>query len=269
MKLRPSSATLVLGAFWVALFLMVWTTGAASFIPTPMQTLKALPRLWNEMGLGEALWVSLELNLVAVAIMFVISYSISIATVLPIKVLGYNPFKPLALLVSNGRYNGFVGMPLVFASMFATAHSVKIALLVFGTGTFTVLSLVKLFQGVPKDLFDHSRTLRMNEWRVVWEVVVLGTFDQVIDIMRTNVAMGWMMLPMIEGRYKFEGGVGALMEINAKQFDYPAVFCTLFVILLVGMGQDWLIGVFRNGLSGLKNLWPGVCPYANLGLERE
>jgi hypothetical protein len=31
---------------------------------------------------------------------------------------------------------------------------------------------------------------------------------------RINIAMGWMMLPMIEGRYKFEGGVGALMEIN-------------------------------------------------------
>jgi NitT/TauT family transport system permease protein len=258
MKLKSSSATLVIGAAWVCLFILVWATGAASFIPSPMQTLKALPRLWNEMGLGDALWVSMELNLVSVGIMFVLAYSISIATVLPIRILGYNPFKPFAKLVSAGRFNGFVGMPLVFASIFATAHSVKIALLVFGMGVFTVLSLVKVFENVSKDLYDHSRTLRMNEWRVVWEVVILGTFDQVIDTMRINMAMGWMMLPMIEGRYKFEGGVGALMEINAKQFDYPAVFCTLFVILLVGMGQDWLIGVFRKI----------VCPYANLGLER-
>lgn len=258
MKLRSSSAMVVLGGFWLAMFLIVWATGAAAFIPSPLQTLKAFPRLWSDMSIGDALYSSLALNLTAVAIMFVISYSISIATVLPVRVLGFNPFKPLAMLVSTGRFNGFVGMPLVFASMFATAHSVKIALLVFGMGVFTVLSLVKLFQNVSKDLFDHSRTLRMNEWRVVWEVVCLGTFDQVIDVMRINIAMGWMMLPLVEGRYKFEGGVGALMEINAKQFDYPAVFATLFVILLVGMLQDWIIGVFRKM----------VCPYASLGLER-
>ena len=209
------------------------------------------------MGLGEALYGSMMLNIQAVSIMLVLSYTLSIATVLPIKIFGHNPFRPLAVLVSSGRFNGFVGLPLVFASIFVSAHSVKIALLVFGMGVFTVLSLVKMFQSVSKDLFDHSRTLRMNEWRVVWEVIVLGTFDQVIDIVRINIAMGWMMLPMIEGRYKFEGGVGALMEINAKQFDYPAVFCTLFVILSVGLCQDWLIGFFKKM----------VCPYANLGLE--
>jgi NitT/TauT family transport system permease protein len=258
MRLKKSSAMLVLGGFWLLLFIFIWSTGAASFIPTPIQTFSAFPRLWNEMGLGDALWSSLELNLQAVSIMFILAYSISIATVLPIKILGHNPFSPLAVLVSSGRFNGFVGLPLVFASIFAKAHSVKIALLVFGMGVFTVMSLVKLFQSVSKDLFDHSRTLRMNEWHVVWEVICLGTFDQVIDVVRINIAMGWMMLPMIEGRYRFEGGVGALMENNAKQFDYPAVFCTLFVILLVGLLQDSLIGLFRKI----------ACSYADLGLER-
>ena len=36
----------------------------------------------------------------------------------------------------------------------------------------------------------------MGEWRVVWEVVVRGTRDQAIDVMRQNAAMGWMMLTM-------------------------------------------------------------------------
>lgn len=242
---------MVIGGFWLALMIFIWSTGAASFIPTPTQTIQAFPRLWFERGLGDALYGSLELNLQAVSIMFVLAYTLSVATVMPF-------FRPLATLVSSGRFNGFVGLPLVFASIFHNPHKVKIALLVFGMGVFTVLSLVKLFQNVSKDLFDHSRTLRMREWRVVWEVVILGTFDQVIDIMRINIAMGWMMLPMVEGRFKFEGGVGALMEIDAKQFDYPAVFCTIFVILMVGLFQDYLIGLFKNI----------ICPYANLGLER-
>ena len=247
---------LIIGFCWLMLFTFIWSMGAASYIPTPSQVLHAFPRVWNERGLGVNLFDSLELNFQAVGIMFVLSYLIAISTTFP-GVWG-KIFRPLAVLVSSGRFNGFVGLPLIFASMFHEAHKVKIALLVFGMGVFTVLSLTKMFQNVSKDLYDHSRTLRMNEWRVVWEVVVLGTFDYVIDILRINIAMGWMMLPMVEGRFKFEGGVGAMMEIDAKQFDYPAVFAVIAVILAVGLTQDFVIGIFKKI----------ICSYADLGLER-
>lgn len=247
---------IVIGILWMMAFIWIWSIGAASYIPTPSQVLAAFPRVWFERGLGVNLFDSLELNIQAVSVMFSISYLIAVATTFP-GTWG-KIFRPLAVLVSSGRFNGMVGLPLIFASMFHEAHKVKIALLVFGMGVFTVLSLAKLFQSVSKDLFDHARTLRMNEWRVVWEVVVLGTIDQVIDVLRINMAMGWMMLPIIEGRFKFEGGVGAMMEIDAKQFDYPAVFAVIVVILLVGLGQDGLIALFKKI----------VCPYASLGLER-
>jgi NitT/TauT family transport system permease protein len=170
--------------------------------------------------------------------MFVISYGLAVATVMPF-------FRPLATLVSLGRFCGFVGLPLVFMSVLQNTHSTKVALLVFGMGVYTVLSLTKLFDSVPKDLFDHSRTLRMGEWRVVWEVIILGTSAQVIDILRINIAMGWMMLPLVEGRYKSEGGVGALMEIENKHLNLDMVFCAMFLILVVGFLQDYLIGIFK------------------------
>lgn len=255
-KYFKGNNAIVIGILWMIGFVWIWSIGAASYIPTPAQVLAAFPRVWNERGLGVNLFDSLELNLQAVSIMFVISYLIAVSTTFP-GVWG-KLFRPLSVLVSSGRFNGMVGLPLIFTSMFHEAHKVKIALLVFGMGVFTVLSLAKMFQNVTKDLYDHSRTLRMNEWRVVWEVVVLGTIDQVIDILRINMAMGWMMLPIIEGRFKFEGGVGAMMEIDAKQFDYPAVFAVIVVILLVGLGQDALIALFKRI----------VCPYASIGLER-
>jgi len=236
---------------WVALMVTVWATGPASFIPTPAATLAKFPELWFDQGLGEQLWTSFILNVQSVSIMAGLSLMLAYATVLPL-------FRPLATLVSSGRFNGFVGLPLIFTALLSGPHQVMVALLVYGMTVFTVLSLTKMIDAIPKELYDHSRTLRMGEWRVVWEVVILGRFDEVLDIMRINVAMGWMMLPMVEGRFKFEGGVGALMEINAKQFDYPAVFCTLFVILFVGLLQDYIIGYFKGM----------VCPYADLGMER-
>jgi NitT/TauT family transport system permease protein len=255
-KYFKGNNAIVFGILWMLLFVWIWSMGAASYIPTPTQVFQAFPRVWNERGLGGNLFDSLELNLQAVSVMFVLAYFIAVATTFP-GIWG-KIFRPLSVLVSSGRFNGMVGLPLIFTSMFHNAHKVKIALLVFGMGVFTVLSLAKMFQNVSKDLFDHARTLRMNEWHVVWEVVVLGTFDQVIDILRINMAMGWMMLPIIEGRFKFEGGVGAMMEVDAKQFDYPAVFAVIIVILLVGLGQDGLIALFKRIVS----------PYAKLGLER-
>lgn len=246
-----SSVYTILGVSWFVAMFMFWAMSPGSFIPTPWATLGAFPDLWFEQGLGEQLWTSFVLNMQAVSIMTGLSLLIAYATVLPI-------FRPLAALVSLGRFNGFVALPLIFTAWFSEPHKVMIALLVYGMAVFTVLSLTKMIDDIPKELYDHSRTLRMGEWRVVWEVVILGRMDEVIDVLRINIAMGWMMLQMVEGRFKFEGGVGALMEVNAKHFDYPAVFCAMFIILLVGMAQDWTLSYFKKI----------VCPYAAIGMER-
>jgi len=52
--------------------------------------------------------------------------------------------------------------------------------------------MIDVVAQVPKEKFDLARTLRMGEWRVVWEVIVLGRADAAFDAMRQNAAMGWM-----------------------------------------------------------------------------
>ena len=152
-----------------------------------------------------------------------------------------------------------VGLPLVFTAIFHNnIQAVKVSLLVFGMGVFTVLSLTQMIQDIPKDRFDHSRTLRMGEWRVIWEVVILGQFDKVIDITKINMAMGWVMLPIVEGRFKMGGGVSALLENESKHFAYDAVFCAIGVVLILGLAQDALVTLFKKVF----------CPYSSLGLEQ-
>lgn len=234
------------GFLWVLLFLLFWVNLGSSYLPTPWGVLSALPSLWSEGGLGVALYTSFILNLEALSIMFVVTYALAIASVMPL-------FRPLSTLLSSGRFNGFVGMPLVFMAFFHDTHEVKIALLVYGSGVFTLMSLVQMIQSIPRDSLDHSRTLRMGEWRVVWEVVVLGQFHAVLDIIAVNAAMLYMMLPMVEGLFRFEGGVGALMQNEAKHFGYDAVFCTLLLVLAVGLLQDLAIRMLRKI----------ICPYAS------
>ena len=134
----------------------------------------------------------------------------------------------------------------------------KVALLVFGMSVFFVTSMLDVVLAIPKDRFDHARTLRMGEWRVVWEVVVLGTIDKAFDVLRQNAAIGWMMLTMVEGISRSEGGIGAMLLSQNRHFHLAEVFAIQLLILIVGILQDY-------GIGGIRRL---VCPYADLTLER-
>ncbi|HEV8267835.1 MAG TPA: nitrate ABC transporter permease, partial [Thermoanaerobaculia bacterium] len=128
----------------------------------------------------------------------------------------------------------------------------------FGMVVFFVTSMNDVVAQIPREKFDHARTLGMNEWQVIWEVVILGTADQALDVLRQNAAIGWMMLTMVEGISRSEGGIGALLLNQNKHFHLAEVFAIQFFILFVGLVQDYAIGF-------LKSLF---CPYAALTLER-
>jgi NitT/TauT family transport system permease protein len=101
--------------------------------------------------------------------------------------------------------------------------------------------------------------LRMKEWQVVWEVVILGTADKAFEVLRQNAAIGWMMLTMVEGIVRGEGGIGAMLLNANKHFILAEVFAIQIVILLTGLVQDYAIGAARRFF----------CPYADLVLERK
>ncbi len=79
----------------------------------------------------------------------------------------------------------------------------------------------------------------MGEWRVVYEVVVIGQADKAFEVLRQNAAMGWMMLTMVEGISRSEGGVGAMLLNQNKHFHLSAVFAIQLTILLLGLAQDY------------------------------
>jgi NitT/TauT family transport system permease protein len=67
------------------------------------------------------------------------------------------------------------------------------------------------------------------------------------------------MLTMIEGMSRSEGGIGAVLLNQNKHFHLSSVMAIQIVILVVGLGQDYAIGI-------LKNIF---CPYSSLTLERK
>jgi NitT/TauT family transport system permease protein len=236
----------------VVIALLIWLNSPFKALPRPNEVLSALQKLWMGQGLGQELAISFQLNLEAIALSTLISLGLAYLTVLPF-------FRPLVVALSKGRFLSLVGFTFVFTLMVGGGHPLKLSLLVFGMTVFYVTSMAAVVAEIPKEQFDYARTLRMSEWRVVWEVVILGTADKAFEILRQNAAIGWLMLTMVEGISRAEGGVGAMLLNQQKHMNLAEVFAIQVVILFVGLVQDYVIGLIRQV----------VCPYAHLTLERK
>jgi len=108
-------------------------------------------------------------------------------------------------------------------------------------------------------MYDLARTLRMEEWRVVWEVIILGQIDQVFKVLRQNAAMGWAALTFVESIVRSEGGIGAMLMDQNHHFRLAAVFAIQLTILALGLLQDYGIGIINEF----------ACPYAALTLVKQ
>lgn len=238
-------------AVQVAIAFTIWIFSPFKVLPRPDEVAAALKNLWMTEGLAHELWVSFTMNLEALGLTLLISLGLAYLTVIPM-------FRPLATAISKGRFLGLIGLTFVFTLMVGGGRPLKIALLVFGMTVFFVTSMASVVAEIPREKFDHARTLRMSEWQVVWEVVILGTADQAFEVFRQNAAIGWMMLTMVEGISRSEGGIGAMLLNQNKHFHLAEVFAIQFMILLLGLFQDLAIGTMKRAF----------CPWSEMTLER-
>lgn len=250
-KAISKSTGMLLAAVQVFLLLMVWSFSNFVFLPSPGETLHSFGELWQE-GLGAELITSFFLNLQAIGIALIASLGFAYLSVIPF-------FRPIVSFFGKLRFLSLAGLTFFFTMAAKSGHELKLYLLVYSIAVFFVTSMIDVLDAIPKVQYDLAKTLKMGNWRVVFEVVVLGQIDKVFDCLRQNAAIGWMMLTMIEGMSRSEGGIGAVLLNQNKHFHLSSVLAIQLLILVVGLGQDYAIGI-------LKNVF---CPYATLNTERK
>lgn len=231
-------------------FILLWQMQATSIIPSPTEVFAAFPELWRS-GFGQELITSFKLCLQAIICTSVISLSIAYATVIPVV-------RPIAETISKGRFLGLVGLSFVFTVITSTGHSLKLMMLVFGMTVFFVTSMLSVIKAIPKSDFDYARTLRMGEWQIVWEVVILGRASIAIEVLQQVFAIGFTMLTTVEGISRGEGGVGKLLLDSNKHFAMADIFAIQLSIWVMGLLIDYSIGLANRT----------ICSYAFLNLER-
>jgi NitT/TauT family transport system permease protein len=119
--------------------------------------------------------------------------------------------------------------------------------------TFLTTSLLQMIKDIPDEEFDHARTLGCSRFEILLEVLIKGRIDYVIELVRQNLAIVWMMLVSIESILAAAGGLGFLIKNNDRLGDNGKVIALQIVIVLIGISLDWTLTKIRRLIFRYSN----------------
>jgi len=248
LRIVNKQTVLILIIFEAVFALLVWqAAGGGGLIPSPLKVGKSMIEIFTSKEFGDDIFASLSLTLKGMFYSIIIALIVSYLALIPF-------FKPIATFITKCRYLTLTGLIFLFTLLTQNGHQLKLGLLIFGIVPFFVTSLTSIFSSINEQEFDLCKTLRMNSWQTLWEVVILGRLDQVFEVMRQNFAISWMMITMVEGLSMSEGGLGTMLIKSNKYIDLGKVFGILFIILTLGILFDYLLGKIRVWLFPYTNL---------------
>lgn len=238
---------------WVIFISLVWNFTHSTLFPRPTEVVAALVDLVMNKGVFREFLKSIGLCTQAMAYAVLVSLLLGYLSVLPL-------FKPVSTFATKLRFLPSAGLTFLFLNIAnGDVDHQKIYLLVFGISVFFVTAIMAVICGTTSEELNYARTLRFSEWRVVWEVIVLGKIDQMFEAIRQNFAMAWMMIAMVENLCKSDGGIGVIIADQNKYFRFDYVWAVQFLILLTGIGMDFTLRKAKEYLL----------PYSTLSTQRK
>jgi len=215
--------------------LVVWHfLAVGGLIPTPIRIVESLAKILSTGNFYDNLFTSLGLTLKGMGYSILIALVISYLSMIPM-------FNPLAKFIIKCRYLTLTGLIFLFTLLTSNGHNLKMSLLIFGIVPFFVTSFLSIIDSINEQEYELCKTLRMNNWRALLEVVIIGRLDQVLEVMRQNFAIAWMMITMVEGLNMSEGGLGTMLIKSNKYIDLGTVFAILVIIFTLGVCFDFLL----------------------------
>ncbi len=232
---------LLIGLGWLTLLFSMWGLYGMSethMFPTMKQVSTGFSELWAE---GLMTHVMSSLWLCARAVFTAILISLIIVYLSPIPLI-----KPVAYMLSKFRYLPLTGIAFYITMIINDGREIQVWILVIFMTTFLTTSLLAMLKDIPDEEFDHARALGMNRLEILWEVIVKGRFDYVIEIIRQNLAIVYMMLVTVESIMVAAGGLGFLIKNSDKFMNHGRIIALQIVILFVGLGLDFMLNKGRK-----------------------
>lgn len=228
---------------WMLMVIAYWiisSSGTKHLFPTPAQVWEGFGALYRE-GLVVHIASSLGLCLQSALISIVISLTIVYVSPLP-------ALRPLAITLSKVRYLPLTGITFYMAILVSDARSMQVSVLVIFMSLYFITSLLGVLKDIPGEEIDHARSLKCTRWEVLWEVVIKGRMDYVLEVLRQNLAIIWMMLVTVESILVAAGGLGVLIKNSDKFMNHGRIVALQIIILVVGLLLDWALNTTRKSV---------------------
>lgn len=232
---------ILLLATFILMFLFWQLSTGTGLIPGPGPVIKSFFEITGTKDFVQNLFGSVLLTVKAMLISVAIALLIGYLSVIPV-------FMPLARFIVKCRYLTIAGLYFVFILICKDAGSLKLSLLVFGIVPFFVTSLLGIIGNIRQEEYDSCRTLRYNQWETLYELIIRGRMDQILEIIRQNFAITWIMIVTVESSALSGGGIGVLLYRYNKYNDLKNVLALQIVILLIGILTDVLLATMRREL---------------------
>jgi NitT/TauT family transport system permease protein len=232
----------MVGVFQLVLLILAWLflVPQKTLFPHLGEVLKGWQELWNN-GFFYEIMSSLKLCAIATFISVLFSSIIAYATTIPF-------FKPVGIFFTKLRYNPIQGFTLFLTQISGGGRSFQIILLVIFMSFYFIDSLIVMINAIPEEDIIRRKAQKMNNWMVLWKVVILDRLDYLFEIVRQNLSITFMMLVSVEAMNKAAGGMGAILNDTNRALNFPKIFAIQITILLVGILIDtclrWIINQF-------------------------
>jgi NitT/TauT family transport system permease protein len=205
---------------WLLLIVAYWfimTSGTKKLFPSPDQVWHGFVALYNEglvVHIGSSLLLCLQATLISIV------FSLLVAYAYPIPAL-----QPVSRTLSRLRYLPLTGITFYLTILVTNARSMQIWVLVIFMSLYFITSLLAVIKDVSQEEIDHARSLKCSRWEILWEVIIKGRLDYVIDA---------------------AGGLGVLIKNSDKFMNHGRILALQIVILLVGLGIDFALTSLRK-----------------------
>lgn len=226
---------------WIVFLIALWflmSMGEKHLFPSPGQVFQGFKDLFNE-GLVVHIFNSLKLCFLSIFLSVILSMIFAYTWPLPL-------LKPISEFVTKLRFLPFTGLSFFIAMVVHDSRNMQVWILVIFLTTFLTTSLISVISAIPQEEFDHAKSLKCTRFEVLWQVIVLGRIDYVIDVIRQNLAITWMMLVTVESIVVASGGLGFLIKNSDKFMNHGRIIALQIIILLIGLFLDWFINFLRK-----------------------
>ncbi len=212
-----------------------WVASSNSmFLPTPVQVLEAIQKLWSDGTLLKDIQLSMFRVLTGFFLAAVIS--IPLGTLMGTFASVRSLIEPIIGIIRYMPAPAFIPLLILY---FGLDELPKILLIFLGSLFFNTLMVMDGVKFVPKELIEATYTLGGRRSQVLLQVIFPYLVPAIIDACRVNMAAAWNLVIVAELVAANEG-LGKRITVAQRFLRTDEIFAGLIVIGLIGLAIDLL-----------------------------